>query len=93
MSLLANELTYHTDVDKWVFHGVELKFIYFVAFSEYMNFNAPRYMLLSYSHYGNEVRNGAIFITQWGFINDCNKILVMAIGFVDNLGQFVFQIF
>ena len=48
-------------------------------------------MLLD-SHFGNEVRNGAISITQRGFINDCykvnlvgqwGKILVMAMGFVD----------
>ena len=25
---------------------------------------------MCYSHFGNEVRNGAISITQWGFIND-----------------------
>ena len=46
-------------------------------------------------HFGNGVRNGAISITQWGFINDCykvnpvglwGKILVMAMGFVDHLG-------
>ena len=50
---------------------------------------------MCYSHFGNEVRNGAISITQQGFINDCykvnpvgqwGKILVMAMGFVDHLG-------
>ena len=49
-----------------------------------------------YSHYGNGVRNGAISITQRGFISDYykvkpigqwGKILVMAMGFVDHLGQ------
>ena len=49
---------------------------------------------MCYSHFGDEVRNGAISIMQWGFINDCNKvnpvcqqgkILVMATGFVDHL--------
>ena len=51
---------------------------------------------MCYSHFGNGVRNGAISITQWGFINDryivipvgqWGKILVMAMGFVDHLGQ------
>ena len=50
---------------------------------------------MCYSHFGNEVRNGAISITQRGFINDrykvnpvgqWEKILVMAMGFVDHLG-------
>ena len=50
---------------------------------------------MCYSHFGNEVCNGAISITQWVFINDCYKvnpvgqwgiILVMATGFVDHLG-------
>ena len=46
-----------------------------------------------YSHFGYVVLNGAISITQWGFINDryrvgqWGKILVMAMGFVDHLGQ------
>ena len=49
-----------------------------------------------YSHFGNGVRNGTISITQWDFINDhykvnpvgqWGKILVMAMGFVDHLGQ------
>ena len=49
-----------------------------------------------YSHFGNEVRNGAISITQRGFINDCykvnpvgqwGKVLVMTMGFVDHLGN------
>ena len=49
---------------------------------------------MCYSHLGNGVRNGAISITQWGFINDrykvnpigqWGKILVMAMGFVDYL--------
>ena len=39
---------------------------------------------MCYSHFGNGVRNGAISIMQcqWG------KILVMAMGFVDHLGQY-----
>ena len=50
---------------------------------------------MCYSHLGNGVRNGAISITQWGFINDrykvkpvgqWGKLLVMAMGFVDHLG-------
>ena len=50
---------------------------------------------MCYSHFGNEVRNGAISITQWGFINarykinpvgQWGEILVMAMGFVDHLG-------
>ena len=50
---------------------------------------------MCYSHFGNGVRNGAISITQFGFINDrykvnpvgqWGKILVMAMGFVDHLG-------
>ena len=28
---------------------------------------------MCYSHFGNGVRNGAISITQWGFINDRYK--------------------
>ena len=28
---------------------------------------------MCYSHFGNGVRNGAISIIQWGFINDCYK--------------------
>ena len=46
----------------------------------------------------NEVRNGAISITQWNIINDCCKVnlvgqamgknLVMAMGLVDLLGQY-----
>ena len=50
---------------------------------------------MCYSHFGNGVRNGAIYIIQWGFINDCykgwpmGKNLVMAMGFVDHLGQCV----
>ena len=55
----------------------------------------PRPHGMCYSHFVNEVCNGAISITQWGFINDCykvnpvgqwGKILVMAMGFVDHLG-------
>ena len=55
---------------------------------------------ICYSHFGNEVCNGAISITQWGFINDCykvnpigqwGKILVMAMGFVDHLGPGLFS--
>ena len=51
---------------------------------------------MCYSYFGNEFCNGAISITQRGFINDCykvnpigqwGKILVMAMGFVDHLGQ------
>ena len=51
---------------------------------------------MCYSHLGNGVCNGAISITQWGFISDdykvkfmgqWGKILVMAMGFVDHLGQ------
>ena len=51
---------------------------------------------MCYSHFGNGVRNGAISITRWGFINDrykvnpvdrWGKILVMAMGFVNHLGQ------
>ena len=54
---------------------------------------------MCYSHFGNGVRNGAISITQWGFINDrykvnpvgqWGKIMVMAMGFVDHLGQSLF---
>ena len=50
---------------------------------------------MCYSHFGNGVRNGAISITQWGFMNDCCKVnpvvqwgnfLVTTMGFVDNLG-------
>ena len=50
---------------------------------------------MCYSYFGNEVRNGAISITQRGFINErfevnpigqWEKILVMAMGFVDYLG-------
>ena len=50
---------------------------------------------MCYSHLGNGVHNGAISITQRGFISGCNKvksigqwgkILVMAMGFVDHLG-------
>ena len=50
---------------------------------------------MSYSHFDNEVHNGAISITQRGFINDrykvnpvgqWGKILVMSMGFVDHLG-------
>ena len=50
---------------------------------------------MCYSYFGNEVRNGAISISQRGFINEhcevnpncqCEKILVMAMGFVDHLG-------
>ena len=46
---------------------------------------------MCYSHFGNEVRNGEISITQRSFINDrykvnpvgqWGKILVMAMGFV-----------
>ena len=53
---------------------------------------APR---LCYSHFGNEVCNGTISITQRVFINDRYKvnpvdqwgiILAMAMGFVDHLG-------
>ena len=45
---------------------------------------------MCYSHFGNEVRNGAISITQRGFINDrykvkpvgqWGKILVMAMSY------------
>ena len=48
-----------------------------------------------YSHFGNEVRIGAISITQLGFINDCYKVkpvdqwgkfLVMAMGFQITFG-------
>ena len=48
---------------------------------------------ICYSHFGNRVRNGAISITQWGFISDYykvksigqwGKILVMVRGFVDH---------
>ena len=57
---------------------------------------------MCYSHFGNEVCNGAISIRQWGFINDCykvkpqlpmGKILVMAMGFVDHLGLIVSSIY
>ena len=53
---------------------------------------------MCYSHFGNGVRYGANSIIQWGFINDCykgnpvgqwEKNLVMAMGFVDHLGQCV----
>ena len=48
------------------------------------------------SHFSNEVCNGAISITQWGFNNDHYKInpvgqwgksLAMTMGFVDHLGH------
>ena len=51
---------------------------------------------MCYSHLGKGIRNGAISIMQWGFISGCykvksigqwGKILVMAMGFVDHLGQ------
>ena len=51
---------------------------------------------MSYSYFGNEFCNGAISITQRGFINDhyevnpvgqWGKILVMSMGFEDHLGQ------
>ena len=51
---------------------------------------------MCYSHLGNGVRNGAISITEKGFISDYykvkpigqyRKILVMAMGFVDHLGH------
>ena len=51
---------------------------------------------MCYSHLGNGVRNGTISITQRGFISgyykeksigQWGKILVMAMGFVDHLGQ------
>ena len=50
---------------------------------------------MCYSHFGNEVCNGAISITLRGFNSDSykvksigqwGKILVMAMGFVDHLG-------
>ena len=52
---------------------------------------------MCYSHFGHEVRNGAISIMQRGFINDpynvnpvgqWGKILVMAMGFVNHLGHY-----
>ena len=55
----------------------------------------PKPHVMCYSHFGVEVRNGAISITQWGFINDhykvnpvgqWRKILVKAMEFVDHLG-------
>ena len=55
---------------------------------------APRYVLLPSPL--NGVGNGAISITQWGFISGCYKVksigqwvknFVMAMGFVDQLGQ------
>ena len=51
---------------------------------------------MCYSHLGNVVRNWSISVTQQGFISDYykvksigqwGKILVMAMGFVDHLGQ------
>ena len=57
---------------------------------------------MCYSHFGNEVCNGVISITQRGFINDrykvnpigqWGKILVMAMGFVDHLGQYLATLF
>ena len=57
----------------------------------------PQGMYYSHLGCGNGVRNGAISITQRGFINDrykvnpvsqWGKILVMAMGFVDHLGEF-----
>ena len=51
---------------------------------------------MCYSHFGNEVCNGAISIRQRGSINNrykvnadgqWGKILVTAMGFVDHLGQ------
>ena len=57
---------------------------------------------MSYSHSViNEVRNGAISITQRGFIHDrykvnpagqWGKILVMAMAFVDHLGPGLFSL-
>ena len=53
---------------------------------------------MCYSHFGNEVCNGAISIMQRGFNNDCYKVnpigqweknLVMAMGFVDHLGPYL----
>ena len=38
--------------------------------------NRPHSMC--YSHFDNEIRNGAISITQWGFIND--YYMVYAVG-------------
>ena len=29
---------------------------------------------MCYSHFGTEVHNGAIFVMQRGFINDCYKV-------------------
>ena len=54
--------------------------------------------VMGYSHFGNEVHNGAISIMQRGFINDCYKvnpigqwgnILVMAMGFVGHLRPYM----
>ena len=57
---------------------------------------------MCYSHLGNGVSNGAISIMQRGFISGCykvksigqwGKILVMAMGFVDHLGQYLETLF
>ena len=57
---------------------------------------------LCYSHFDKEVHKEAISIRQRGFINDCykvnpqlpmGKILVMAMGFVDQLGLIVSSIY
>jgi hypothetical protein len=69
---------------------------FLLIYNDNLRKNMPHGMC--YSHFGN----GAIFIMQWGFINDCykvnpvgqwGKILVMAMGFVDQLGLCLFLVF
>ena len=57
---------------------------------------------MCYSHLGNVVHNGAISIMQLYFINGCykvksigqwEKILVMAMEFVDHLGRYKIEDF
>ena len=59
----------------------------------------PRPHGMCYSHFVNEVCDGAISIKQWGFINDrykvnpvgqWGKILIMPMGFVDHFGLRVY---
>ena len=60
----------------------------FEQFAHETNLKKKRSVGMCYSHFGNEVCNGAISIRQRGFISDWKwrKILVMAMGFVDHLG-------
>ena len=54
---------------------------------------------MCYSHYGNGVGNGAISTAQWGLLSNgyklnpvgqWGKILVIVMGFVDTLGQYIY---